>query len=432
MCYYSIKLLYSDSVIVKLPYDKERLLQCSGSEAFLIFIIATAWIGLSPVIAIRLGFLELMCILALIKCRNSLQFKFPFLIYSLFLVWVLIGIFYTPAPEYGVRMLLKYSYPLLVGLVAAKVVRDGDVFLACGTWSRKIATVGIILLFLPILKQFFSQILWYVASYITGLITMIIFSFAMADFTNEKKKNLIWGCLLCVPCIIMVFRTDIFGTAVALACFFIIKYRFRSVPIVAAIGLLGLCSIFYIPAVKNKMFRGKEFTMEQFMKGEVEISEKNIQMNSRGYMWRMTQYDLRKRNFAIGAGSGRVQKLFYEDVNVNDLRRGGQMHNDFLVLWLDNGYIGVALFALAYLAIFVHCIQIYRNDSNAYARMAALIAGASILGVLATCYSDNTISYSMVTLSLPWGFYGMALGMRKGKEPEEIIEIEEVRKLMEI
>lgn len=25
MCYYSIKLLYSDSVIVKLPYDKERL-----------------------------------------------------------------------------------------------------------------------------------------------------------------------------------------------------------------------------------------------------------------------------------------------------------------------------------------------------------------------------------------------------------------------
>ncbi len=45
--------------------------------------------------------------------------------------------------------------------------------------------------------------------------------------------------------------------------------------------------------------------------------------------------------------------------------------------------------------------------------MAALVAGSSLLGVFVTMYSDNTLSYSMVTLSFPWGFYGMALGLKE-------------------
>ena len=48
--------------------------------------------------------------------------------------------------------------------------------------------------------------------------------------------------------------------------------------------------------------------------------------------------------------------------------------------------------------------------------MAAMVAGASLMGVFVTMYSDNTLSYSMCTLSFPWGFYGMALGINNNEE----------------
>ena len=88
------------------------------------------------------------------------------------------------------------------------------------------------------------------------------------------------------------------------------------------------------------------------------------------------------------------------------------MHNDLLVLKCDNGLVGIVLFGLAYFAVTLHCIIIYHKCLNPYTRMAALVAGASLMGVFVTMYSDNTLSYSMVTLSFPWGFYGMALGLK--------------------
>lgn len=408
---------------MRLPYDKETRVGFIGPEAMIILMMATAWIGLAPLLAVQMGLMIILCVLGMIQSKNNLIVSFPMKVYMIFLVWIVIGIFYSTSVNFGVRMLLKYLYPLLFCMLCAKVVRDGEVFLTAGAWARRTGIICFALLAFPLTKWTVFSFIWTQPAVVTGLITMLIFSLGMVYASDQKRRNIIWFIALCLPAIISVYRTDLLGIGVALSAFFIIKYRVKALPYVAIIGFLGLCSMFYIPAVKNKMFRGADFTMEQFINGEVEISEKNIQMNSRGYMWRMTQYELRKRNFTIGAGTGRVQKLFYTETD--DLRKNGQMHNDFLVVWLDNGYIGIVLFCLAYLAIFIHCIIIYRKDSSPYARMAALVAGSSLIGIFATCYSDNTVSYSLVTFSFPWGFYGMALGLRKGEETEEVIEIEE-------
>lgn len=79
-------------------------------------------------------------------------------------------------------MILKYIYPLLIALFASSAVRDGEVFMKSGMMARKVATVGVVTLFLPGVSMIAGSIFWYVAAFITGLIPVIMFSFALADF----------------------------------------------------------------------------------------------------------------------------------------------------------------------------------------------------------------------------------------------------------
>ena len=128
----------------------------------------------------------------------------------------------------------------------------------------------------------------------------------------------------------------------------------------------------------------------------------------------MAKQDLMNGHELRGEGTGRVQKYMYTEVE--DERRTGQLHNDLLVMQIDNGKIGLWLYILCNILIFLHCLKIYNNTTEGpYTRMFALTAGASILGVLVTMYSDNTISYSIVTTSFPWAFYGMALGLKESR-----------------
>lgn len=408
LSFWLYKTLYSAEVRLKNPLDKGQSIACSGEEALVIFMFATAWIGLTPVLSLRLGVLELLCILGLIKCTNRLPYSVPFKVYTVFLVWIVIGIFYSTSINFGFRMLLKYLYPFIFALLCAKVVRDRVIFMTASYWARIIGTIGIVCVLIPFIYSYTQAIFWFNAAMVTGIITMAVMSFSLADFSSSRKKNLIWGCLLCLPCVIVVYRTDIFGTAVALSMFFLIKYKLKALPIIGAIGLLGLCVMFYVPTVKEKMFINPDIvTIEDYLSGN--IQEENVRNNMRKWAWTDVNERFYEGHETVGCGTGRVQTFYYTEVT--DSRRGGQLHNDFLVLRCDNGNIGLVLFCAAYLCVFLHCMMLYDRSKNQYVRLCSLIAGSSLLGVFVTMFSDNTISYSMATLSFPWGFYGMALGM---------------------
>lgn len=401
-----------DYVTVKLPGNKDSEMEVTGLEGLVIAMFATCWIGLAPVLSLRLGFLELLCIIGLYKCKNYLPFSFPLKMYVVFLLWLVIGLFYTPSVEYGVRMILKYIYPFLFALLCAKVVKKGELFFAAGLWNRVVGTVCILLLFLPV-PFLIRGIIWAKQAVITGIITCIVFSFSMIYHSNKRMMNLFWGCLLCLPAVIAVYRTDIFGTAVALSMFFFLIYKFKAIPFILGIGILGLVVMFQLPHVKAKMFwHPEKVTMESYLKGE--INPDDVRDNMRKFMWEDAMKSYYENHEAFGSGTGAIQHFFYE--LAMDSRRGGQLHNDFLVLRCDNGNIGLALFLIAYLLVYFHCMKIYRDADNVYTKVCALVAGASLLGVFVTMYSDNTLSFSMVTLGAPWGFYGMTLGLQETLE----------------
>lgn len=408
LTYKGFALLYSPAGFLRSPLDRTQLMKCTGCELLLVFILSTNLIGLNPVLSLRLAILEVLCVLGILRCNNRPIVSPPLILFFVFLGWVILGITYTPSPQYGVRMLLKYIFPLLMCLLASAVVRNGEIFLRAMINARKVALASFIVCTIPFLPILFGGVFWTKAPLATNYITIAIFSLGLAYFTNERKRNLLWFVLFCLPCVLWVFRTDIMGTMIALSAFFLIKNRLKALPVIVVLACLSVVSIFFIPSVKEKMFfHPEKVSVTDFLTNN--IDEDNINTSGRKKVWEDCERWFYAPSPIIGSGTGRVQTYFYEEAS--GWRRGGQLHNDFLVMRCDNGLIGISLFILSYVAIFFHCVYIYHKRHGPIIRLCVLTAGASLFGVMITMYSDNTISYSMATLSYPWALYGTALGL---------------------
>ena len=106
-------------------------------------------------------------------------------------------------------------------------------------------------------------------------------------------------------------------------------------------------------------------------------------------------------------------------------------HSDYVQMRCDNGNVGLILYLLAMISVIIHCAYIFTSKGhNKYIKICAITAGSALAGVLATLYSDNTVNYSMCTLSFPMGFYGMMLGLLYAEadiEKKEFLERKEMR-----
>ena len=414
----AIALLYRDNpVTMRLAFDpQKREMRCTGLETLLIFIIATGLMGLMPISALHLGILELICIIALVRAPYRAIYSTPLIFYFIFLIWAIIGVFYSTSYNYGIRMLLKYIYPLVIALLASSIIRDIEIFLKAGQWGRWVGVISFIQKYLPMGGVIFFGVFWIEAALATNYIVWVVFSLALAYAGIQPRKNVIWTIAFILPSLLWVFRTDIFGTSIALATFFFLKYRLKSIPLVILMGCLAICSIFYIPSIKKKMyFRPDEVTIVDFLTGNVE--ENNLNTSGRKSVWEDMEKWFYEGHEAIGSGTGRVQTYF--NTESKGWRRGGQLHNDLLVLKFDNGIIVLVLYLVAYIAVMFHCLFIYHKSRFESVRLCTSVAGASLMGILVTTYSDNTISYSMATLAYPWAFYGMALGIRKRNKEDQ-------------
>ncbi len=332
-------------------------------------------------------------------------------IYVIYLIWIAIGCLYSPAPFYGFRVILKYLYPLLLCLFASTVVRDKEVFIKSSLLARLVALISIIFTFVPLIGLLVPGVFWYGTARAINYISIMILSLGLFYSTNDKKKNLIYTIIFLLPCFLWVFRTSIMGSLIAIMAFYFIKYRLKSLPIIAGILILGVLAVFTIPSLRNKMFKkeAKGVSIENFQQGKVGMDEVNT--NAREAMWEHLENQFYVDHELIGSGTGSVQNYMYTHRIFGGLK---VPHSDFVQIKCDNGMIGLFLYGLCAFAVFLHCFSVYwKNPDNAVLQLCAIIAGASIAGVFVTLYSDNTVNYSMATLSMPYGFYGMMLGLNK-------------------
>lgn len=417
LTFYEIKVLYSGGTYFKSPFDKEQLFLFDGSETFWVILYCTGIVALSAnfgldLMAIRLLVLEVLCLVAALKVGNSVM-STPMRIYALFLFWLIIGCFYSPAPFYGVRVFLKYTYPILIALAASAIVRNIEVGMKALLWARKIAVVSIVFFFVPGLNIIGGAVFWYATALAITYQFMCILSVALFFFTDEKRKNMIYAILFCIPCILWVFRTSIMGTALALMIFSFFKYKLKSLPVIFGVLILFIVAIFTIPAVKNKMFidkSGKDVTALQ----EGKISFDDINSNGRFAMWEWSLDHFFVGKELTGSGTGNMQETFYAGRHPFIVKI---CHNDYVQMLCDNGLIGLVLFASSFLGIIFHCFIVFsRTKYGPPIKIFAVAAGASLGGMLLSMYTDNAINYTMATFSYPLGAYGMMLGLIRAQK----------------
>ena len=163
------------------------------------------------------------------------------------------------------------------------------------------------------------------------------------------------------------------------------------------------------------MFYDDRVTIEDFREGK--ISEDNINTNYRAYMWEKLQNKFYEPHKLIGSGTGTVQtEMYANSKNYGFLK---VPHSDFVQQKCDNGLIGLILYGAVAFFIFVDAFRTYWRARSAPLQLCAIVAGASMVGVYATLFSDNVVNYSMATLSMPFGFYGMMLGLRHTEQTSE-------------
>lgn len=407
----------TSSGTMKNPLDKHRRMLLDGPERFWILTFSTGLLAFSApggldLMAIRLFVLELFCLLGLLFfCKRKIHWSSVSVVYIIYLCWLAIGLTYSPAPGYGFRVILKYIYPLLIMLFASAAVRDTEVFLKAGSGARTVALVSIIFAFIPFIGKLVPGVFWYGTARAINYISIMIFSLGLFYYTNEKRKNLIYTILFMLPCFIWVFRTSIMGSLVAIMAFYFIKYRVRSLPIIAGVLIAGVLAVFFIPSLHRKMFTDSSVGIEQFQRGQVDMTDVNT--NARTAMWEHLEDKFYVGHELIGSGTGSVQNYMYSNFIFGGLR---VPHSDFVQMRCDNGLIGLFLYGVIAILIFIDCFRTYHSEKNQGIKLCSLVAGASIIGVFATLYSDNVVNYSMATLSMPFGFYGMMLGLKQNKK----------------
>lgn len=410
------KFLFTRQGIITHPLNKKKKLLLDGPELFWILTFSTGLLafsapGVLDLMAIRLMVLEAFCIIELFIVKRKPQCSITVILYLIYVIWLIIGLSYTTSLVYGFRVILKYSYPLLIMLSASTAVRNKEVFIKAGLGARMVAIISIGVSFIPLMNYLVSGVFWYGTARSIHYISMCIFSLALYYHGGKDKKDLLLCVLFIIPCILWVFRTSIIGTTIALMTFFFFKYKIKSVPVILGIVLLFVIAIFTIPSMKTKMFKeSSNISIEQFQQGKV--SKDDINSNARFSLWEHLQKRFYNHKEIVGSGTGSVQNYMYSNFIFGGLQ---VPHNDYIQISCDNGLIGIVLYLLIIVSIITHCFIEYNKKNSTTIKMCAIVAGSSIAGVALTMYTDNVVNYSMATLSYPFGFYGMMLGLIKGK-----------------
>ncbi|CCY50579.1 MULTISPECIES: O-antigen ligase family protein [Bacteroides] len=411
-----VKFLFTKQDIVTHPLDKKKKILLDGPELFWVLTFSTGLLafsapGMLDLMAIRLMILEIFLLVGLFIVKRKPQWNIVVILYMIYMIWLIIGLSYTLSASYGFRVILKYSYPLLIMLFASAAVRDKEIFLKAGLIARIVAIVSIGFSFIPLIGYLVPGVFWYGTARSIHYISICIFSLALYYHGGKEKKDLLLCILFMIPCILWVFRTSIMGTALAVMTFFFFRYKLKSMPVILGVLLLFIIAIFNIPSVKGKMFKDeKNVNIEQLKHGE--ISKDDINSNARFAMWEHLQKLFYNNNKLTGSGTGSIQNYMYSNYVFGGLK---VPHNDYVQISCDNGLIGIVLYLLIIVSIITHCFIEYNKKNSIAIKMCAIVAGGSIAGVALTMYTDNVVNYSMATLSYPFGFYGMMLGLIKGK-----------------
>jgi len=407
-CLAGLYFLFNEGRMIHNPLIKKQDYFATGPQIFFILSIATGMCMLGEYNSTRLFIWIVFMAIGVFVAKGGMKFSLALIFYILYILYLFASLFVTPDKWYGIRVIAKYLYPLLVLLFAAKVT-DSEFVVFSGIKYLLIMGLFIEISYIFWLPWTSWGVFWIVATFADHLSVLCVIALALF-YATSKKKYLYLLLFFFSYSVISAVRTGLIGITVSLIVFFIVKYKWKAMPVVVLVFVAAIFVVLYVPGVRDKMFR-KQMTAEEIVENRENLSMKDIDNSGRQAMWDWSLENYYQNNKIYGSGIGNLQMVFYSDENPF---AHPVVHNDYVQILCDTGLVGLSLFLLIAICLVVHTFFIYNNKQNNQAiRLCAIVAGSSLVGILATSYTDNAVNYSLATYFYPYAFYGMALGLMK-------------------
>ena len=409
---FSLRYIYTPLVWVKDPLNKRNKIQITGIQQFLLLVLYTGIFALGDLMAPRMLFNIIVCLIAFFMDKNRPVINGVFFIYILFILWLIVAIFYSPQKGFGFRVFLKYLYPFVVFILAARISTTPAFAFKAVKVIFFVGILGILALLvfgrIPIIGSLAGAMLFWWPGILDFLVLPICIALAYYSF-GRQKKYLVYIALVVIASIVSTNRTGILVASVAITLYSIIHYKVKSIPyVIVGIAIL-VVSVLYIPSVRDKMFK-KSLSTEEIIENRETLTKEDIDSSGRFAMWEWSLALYFEGRELTGSGLGVLQQRFYSlDHPFGQIKI---VHNDYVQLLCDTGLIGLILYLSIFLFVFIHCILLAWNKHKPFIiRFLATITGPSLIAMGVASYTDNVVNYSLLTLSYSFAMYGILVGL---------------------
>ena len=411
---YAFVLMFSKPSYVKLS-SKEKVL-LTGREKFLLLTLVTGMIGVTGLnlSALRLMIWMLIIVLAFIIYHKHPRFNILTTIYVIFLTWLLITLFWSPSVGYGIRVFLKYLYPLMILLYAATFVHSRAFIFVAMRWMIISAFIysiflgGVMTHVVGVWDFYLGGVFWPMSTLNDYLAIMSGVSFVMWWRTKEKKYLflIVWFMLSAT---LQSVRTGILSIGIMLMVGGYLRYKLLSLPYQVGAVVIAFTMILFVPQIKDKMFYepDKIETIGDVMAAQ---DESNLNSSARFHMWEHLLQTFHQDNKWLGSGLGSVQQYMYENVVFGGLHAP---HNDYVQMMSDVGNIGLLLYLLFPLSLYFYTQKYVHRRPITALSTSAILAVLSYAAVLTTMVFDNVVNYTVVSHSYPFIFIGIFFAYKR-------------------
>lgn len=409
---YAFILMLSKPSYVKLSKKEKVLL--TGREKFLLLTIATGMVMVGSFSALRLMIWIGIILFAFLLYRKSPKFNIIVLAYLLFLGWMILSLSWAEDIEFGIRMILKYLYPLLIMLFAATFVHSKDFIFVAMRWMITTAVVisllqgGFTTHVLGIWFLNFEGVFWPMSTMADYLAIMSGVSYLMWWRTKDRKYLYLIAWFL-LSSILGSVRTGVLGILAVVAVASYLRYRVYSFPYMAGVVIFTILSVVFVPQIKEKMFYDPSAITGIDDLGAIEQSQ--IDSNGRFAMWEWTLNEFYENHKLTGSGIGAVQERFYS--GNHPFRHIKAVHNDYVQILGDVGLVGIFLYFLFVLLSVGMAMRYMKKKIPLYLKNTSFLVVTSFTGSLTTMMTDNVVNYSFAVHSYPFIFVGIMMAYRK-------------------
>lgn len=384
-------------MLVKVPWYEGWKYECNQPLSFLIYSILTAMLFLGPLSLVKYG--VWIVILLLMMYRGAFRYRFNMVLgaYTLFVLWNLYTMTYTPYPEQGWMMILKFCLPYLyfwLGYNAIQCEDDFYVFLEKTCWI----CCGYALIIGGVSAKFISPLYVFLnftsgglfvsyaslADFFAVLITVPITMY----FATNKRKYLWMAAWMFLSTILESVRTGIGASVLGLSFFYMIYKKGKSIPYIGLMVILFITSIFAVPEVREKMFGSKANTVSV---GSASMDQ--VEMNGRNFMWERIMEHSYYGHEMMGSGCGASLGWLKEKAS----KEGGivLIHSDWVQMLSESGNIGLGFFVFFIIVL----LWVILSETWKYKGFITItFVGAMTVASFVACFFamgfDNVITYA--------------------------------------